>query len=470
MRDTIYENVTRTTHQLQRVRAKELFKLDVDYISPTARCRSSTVHGESSRAPLERGLHQAVEAKEKVKIKEENQTLATVTLQNYFRMYDKLSGMTGTVPTEAGECAHLQPPGRVDPDEPADDPRRQRRLHLQDRGRQVVAAVDDITERKRGQPVLVGTISVEKSEKLSRLLEKRASARGAERQAARTEAEIVTQAGQPRSVTVATNMAGRRRHPARRQPRRLAAPSACEGLTLDSEEYDGALQGAPAASTTSARPKATRCALGGLYVLGTERHESAHRQPAARRSGRQGDPGDSRFYLSLEDELMRLFATGLMSRVMTRRSPTTRRSSRRWCPSVERAQGTVEDRNFEIRKNVLKYDEVMNEQRKVIYKRRQQILDGEDLREEAVEAITSAIGRLVDQYCQGEFTEEWDVAGLLDARLYFLTRITKEQVDECSGAIRSSSCCLDDALGLYDEKEESIGSRRPRHRAARCCQ
>ena len=209
--------------------------------------------------------------------------------------------------------------------------------------------------------------------------------------------------------------------------------------------------------------------IGGLYVLGTERHESRRIDNQLRgRAGRQGDQGESRFYLSLEDELMRLFATGLMSRVMNASFPDDMPlESKMVSRAVERAQGTVEDRNFEIRKNVLKYDEVMNEQRKVIYKRRQQILDGENLEEEAILAIESAISRLVAQHCLGEYFEDWDVPGLLDAaRLYYPTRITKEQIDEVIGREALEELFVDDATTLYAEKGEAIGARHAaRHRA-----
>ena len=200
--------------------------------------------------------------------------------------------------------------------------------------------------------------------------------------------------------------------------------------------------------------------LGGLYVLGTERHESRRIDNQLRgRSGRQGDPGESRFYLSLEDELMRLFATGLMQRVMDKSfEDDVPLESKMVSKAVERAQGTVEDRNFEIRKDVLKYDEVMNEQRKIIYRRRQQILDGEDLRDAAVDAIESTIGRLVDQYCGGEFVEEWNTEGLLeDARTHFPTRVTKEQLDAAGDTQAMEELLLDDATALYAEKEASIG-------------
>src|SRR3954452_7943061 len=468
--DNLYEHVNQNyVHQIQQaLKAKELFKRDVDYL-----VRDGEVHivDEFTGRILEGrrwsdGLHEAVEAKEGVHIKEENQTLATVTLQNYFRMYSKLSGMTGTANTEAGEFAHTydlhvvqipthRPMVRVDN---AD-------FIYKTEDAKYVAATADIAERhEKGQPVLVGTISVEKSEKFSRLLEKRGiphevlNAKQHDR-----EAEIVTQAGQISAVTVATNMAGRGvdillgGNPeglARRECLR-------EGLELGSPEYDARYKELLPSFKDSCKVEGDKVReLGGLYVLGTERHESRRIDNQLRgRSGRQGDAGESRFYLSLEDELMRLFATGLMSRVMNASFPDDMPlESKMVSRAVERAQGTVEDRNFEIRKNVLKYDEVMNEQRKVIYRRRQQILDGEPLGEEAVLAIESAISRLVEQYCLGEYFEDWDVPGLLDAaRLYYPTRITKEIVDEVIGREALETMFIDDAKELYAEKADLIG-------------
>jgi preprotein translocase subunit SecA len=411
-------------------------------------------------------LHQAVEAKEGVHIKEENQTLATVTLQNYFRMYNKLSGMTGTANTEAGEFAHTydlqvvqipthRPMVRMDN---AD-------FIYKTEDAKYGAATADIAERnEKGQPVLVGTISVEKSEKLSRLLEKRGiphevlNAKQHDR-----EAEIVTQAGQLSSVTVATNMAGRGvdillgGNPeglARRECLR-------EQLVIGTPEYEARYAELLPRFKDECKVEGDKVRdLGGLYVLGTERHESRRIDNQLRgRAGRQGDPGESRFYLSLEDELMRLFATGLMQRVMDKSfEDDVPLESKMVSKAVERAQGTVEGRNFEIRKDVLKYDEVMNEQRKIIYKRRQQILDGEDLRDVAIDAIESTIGRLVDQYCGGEFAEEWNTEGLLDdTRTHFPTRIAKEQLDSAGDTQAMSELLLDDATALYLEKEESIG-------------
>ncbi|MDP9333976.1 MAG: preprotein translocase subunit SecA [Actinomycetota bacterium] len=469
--ENLYENVHQNyVHQLQQaLRAKELFKHDVDYIIQAGEVK---IVDEFTGRILEgrrwsEGLHQAVEAKEGVKIKEENQTLATVTLQNYFRLYEKLSGMTGTASTEAGEFAHtynLQvvsiPTNRL-----------MVRLDHADyiyktEDAKYAAAIEDITERyEKGQPVLVGTISVEKSENLSRELQKKGiphevlNAKQHER-----EAEIVVQAGTLQSVTVATNMAGRGVDILLGgNPEGLARRECMkEGLAVGTPEFDARYRELLPRFDDECKAEGEKVrALGGLYVLGTERHESRRIDNQLRgRSGRQGDAGESRFYLSLEDELMRLFATGLMSRVMNASFPDdVPLESKMVSRAVERAQGTVEDRNFEIRKNVLKYDEVMNEQRKVIYRRRQQILDGEDLGADAILAIESAISRLVVQYCRGEYFEDWDVPGLLDAaRLYYPTRITKEQIDEVIGREALEDLFVDDAKSLYEDKGEQIGA------------
>ena len=468
--ENLYENIHQNyVHQLQQaLRGKELFKRDVDYIIQDGEVK---IVDEFTGRILEgrrwsEGLHQAVEAKEGVKIKEENQTLATVTLQNYFRLYEKLGGMTGTASTEAGEFAHTYDLQVVS----IPTNRAMVRIDNSDyiyktEDAKYNAAVSDISERfENGQPVLVGTISVEKSEKLSRALQQKGiphevlNAKQHER-----EAEIVTQAGKLNAVTVATNMAGRGVDILLGgNPEGLARRECLkEGLEPGTPEFDERYEKLLPDYETECKAEGEKVrGLGGLYVLGTERHESRRIDNQLRgRAGRQGDAGESRFYLSLEDELMRLFATGLMSRVMNASFPDDMPlESKMVSKAVERAQGTVEDRNFEIRKNVLKYDEVMNEQRKVIYKRRQQILDGEDLGEEAVLAIESAISRLVAQYCLGEFFEDWDVPGLLDAaKLYYPTRITKEQIDEIIGREALEQMFVEDATVLYEEKAEAIG-------------
>jgi preprotein translocase subunit SecA len=469
--ENLYENIHQNyVHQLaQALRGKELFKRDVDYLVHDGEVK---IVDEFTGRVLEgrrwsEGLHQAVEAKEGVKIKEENQTLATVTLQNYFRMYEKLSGMTGTAITEAGEFAHTYDLQVV----PIPTNRPMIRVDNADyiyktEDAKFAATVADIKERnEEGQPILVGTISVEKSERLSRELEKNGiphSVLNAKQHA--SEAEVVTQAGQLSSVTVATNMAGRGVDILLGgEPEGLARRECLkEGLVEGTPEYEARHAEILPGIKAECQEEGDRVReLGGLYVLGTERHESRRIDNQLRgRSGRQGDPGESRFYLSLEDELMRLFATGMMSRVMNASFPDDLPlESKMVSKSVERAQGQVEDRNFEIRKNVLKYDEVMNEQRKVIYRRRQQILDGEDLREEATDAIQNALSRLVSQYCDGEFAEEWDVIGLMDAaKLYYPMELTKEQIDDTIGREALEQLMIDDALEIYAKKEETIGA------------
>ncbi len=466
--DNLYEHVNQNfVHQLQAaLRAKELFKRDVDYVIQNGEAK---IVDEFTGRILEgrrwsEGLHQAVEAKEGVRVKAENQTLATITLQNYFRMYEKLSGMTGTAITEAGEFAHTyaldvvaiptnEPMVR---DDNAD-------LIYKTEDAKFNAVADDIEERhEAGQPVLVGTISVEKSEKLSRLLEKRGithSVLNAKQHD--KEAVIVTQAGRPHSVTVATNMAGRGvdillgGNPDGLARQELLA----EGSTPD--EAPERLQELIAKFRDECRPAGDSVReLGGLYVLGTERHESRRIDNQLRgRSGRQGDPGESRFYLSLEDELMRLFATGAMNWVMGKAFPDdVPLEARMVTKAIERAQRTVEDRNFEIRKDVLKYDEVMNEQRKVIYKRRQQILDGGDLRDEAFEAIEGAVRHSVETWCPTEYPEEWDLDELYtQIQSTFPTRIARDQLD-LPEREQLVQVLTDDAVELYEQKEQTIGT------------
>ncbi len=442
--DNLYDEVSQNlVHQLQAaLKAKELYKRDKDYIISDGEVK---IVDEFTGRVLEgrrwsEGLHQAVEAKEGVKIKEENQTLATITLQNYFRMYEKLAGMTGTAQTEASELAGTYNLQVV----PIPTNRTMVRLDQQDliyktEDGKFEAVVEDLVERwANGQPVLVGTVSVEKSEKLSRLLEKRGVPHEVLNAKQHTrEAHIVAQAGRLGAVTVATNMAGRGvdillgGFPEGLATREVLA----EGVDPESEE------GAPLLARHLARYEAECRAegdkvreLGGLYVLGTERHESRRIDNQLRgRAGRQGDPGESRFYLSLEDELMRLFATGAMSWVMGRALPDdVPIEAKMVSKAIERAQTTVEQRNAEIRKNVLKYDEVMNEQRKVIYKRRDQILEGADLKEEAMEYLADAVDTTIDTFCVAEFSEEWDLDGLVtEIQTFWPSKVTTDTASRC---------------------------------------
>ncbi|MGH8985794.1 MAG: preprotein translocase subunit SecA [Acidimicrobiia bacterium] len=471
--ENLYEHVNQNyVHQLQAaLRAKELFKRDVDYVVQHGEVK---IVDEFTGRILEgrrwsEGLHQAVEAKEGVKIKAENQTLATITLQNYFRMYEKLAGMTGTAATEAGEFAHTYglevvsiPTNR--PMVRADEPD----LIYKTEAAKFDAVADDIAERnEEGQPVLIGTISVEKSERLAGLLNRRGipheilNAKQHER-----EAGIVAQAGRPHAVTVATNMAGRGVD--------ILLGGNPEGLARHELLASGTTpEESPEKYEELVEQFKEECGVdgdrvrevGGLYVLGTERHESRRIDNQLRgRSGRQGDPGESRFYLSLEDDLMRLFATGAMNWVMGKAFPDdVPLEAKMVTKAIERAQRTVEDRNFEIRKDVLKYDEVMNEQRKVIYTRRQQILDGGDLREEALEAIAGAVQHSVDTWCPTDYPEEWDLDELhRQIQVTYPTKISRARLDDVQEREGLAALLTDDALEEYEAKEHDIGGERLR--------
>jgi preprotein translocase subunit SecA len=463
----LYDAVaTNYVHQLgQALRAKELFHRDKDYLVDAGEVK---IVDEFTGRTLEGrrwsdGLHQAVEAKERVRIQEENHTWATVTLQNYFRLYEKLAGMTGTAETEAAEFGNTyglsvvpiptnQPAIRDDkPD-----------LIYKTEAAKFAAIVDDVRERSDlGQPVLLGTASVEKSELLSRELSKAGIPHEVlnAKQHFR-EAEIVAQAGRKGAVTVATNMAGRGVDVILGGNfEGLAARDAIgQGFSPGSDEYAAAYEKALAKwkPITQAEGDEVR-ALGGLYVLGTERHDSRRIDNQLRgRSGRQGDPGESRFYLSLEDELLRIFATGAVSWVMDRTMPEEEAIEAKMVSrAIERAQNTVEGRNAEIRKDVLKYDEVMNEQRKVIYKRRQQVIDGEDIHDATIELIEERLTDVVDQHIGAGFAEEWDLNALvLDLQTYYPTTLTVEtlkvydDVDEVAGLV------IDEAVAQYEKKSE----------------
>jgi preprotein translocase subunit SecA len=437
------------------------------------------------------GLHQAIEAKEGVRIKEENQTLATVTLQNYFRMYDKLAGMTGTAVTEAAELMgtyglQVVPIPTHRPLARADEAD----LIFRTEEAKFNAVADDIEERHAsGQPVLVGTTSVDKSERLSRVLEKRGIPHHVLNAKQHTrEAEVVTQAGQVGAVTVATNMAGRGvdillgGNPEGLAERELRAEALAGDGSGDGSVGaigDGADDGVvdPEKLEESQRRRLVelgekfeaRCKaegdrvreLGGLYVLGTERHESRRIDNQLRgRSGRQGDPGASRFYLSLEDDLMRWFATGAIEWVMGKGwDDTVPIEAKMVTRAIEKAQNTVEARNGEIRKNVLKYDEVPNEQRKVIYARRDQVLSGSDLREETLEAMAGVVDELLGTHCEGDYAETWDLEALLvDAATYWPVTLEQAQVAGAATTDELYDLLMADAVAQYEAREQEFGA------------
>ena len=464
----LYDAVaTNYVHQLgQALRAKELFHRDKDYLVDAGEVK---IVDEFTGRTLDGrrwsdGLHQAVEAKERVRIQEENHTWATVTLQNYFRLYEKLAGMTGTAETEAGEFGNTYRLSVVSI--PTHKPSRrddQPDLIFKTEAAKFKSIVDDVRERSdRGQPILLGTASVEKSELLSRELSKA----GVQHEVLNAkqhfrEAEIVAQAGRKHAVTVATNMAGRGVDVILGGNfEGLATREAVgRGLSPDSEEYDAAYQAALSQFRVICEGEGDEVRdLGGLYVLGTERHDSRRIDNQLRgRSGRQGDPGESRFYLSLEDDLLRLFATGAVSWVMDRTMPDDLPiEAKMVSKAIERAQNTVEGRNAEIRKDVLKYDEVMNEQRKVMYGRRQQVIDGEDIHDATIEMIEQIMTEVVEERLAGEFAEEWDINALLvDLQNYYPTRLTFEMLDAYDDREEIVALVVEDALAMYQEKCEN---------------
>jgi preprotein translocase subunit SecA len=470
--DNLYDGVAQNlVHQLQAaLKAKELYKRDKEYVVTSGEVK---IVDEFTGRILEgrrwsEGLHQAVEAKEGVRIKEENQTLATVTLQNYFRMYDKLAGMTGTAQSDAAELANTyelqvvpiptnKPMVRLD----------QGDLIYKGEDPKFGAVVDDIAERyEAGQPVLVGTISVEKSEKLSRLLDKqgiRHEVLNAKVGQHFREADIIAQAGRLKAVTVATNMAGRGvdiilgGNPEGLAKRDVRA----EGLDPDSDEGRERVAELTAKHEAETRAEGDRVReLGGLYVLGTERHDSRRIDNQLRgRSGRQGDPGESRFYLSLEDDLMRLFATGAVNWVMGKTLPDdVPLEAKMVSKAIERAQTTVEQRNAETRKNVLKYDEVMNQQRKVVYALRDQVLDKADLRERIVgEVLPDAVNSLVEAHCVSDYAEEWDLDGLVaEVRTYWPSDLGEEDLGKATSTNELYEMLMDEALGWYEKRETEL--------------
>ena len=486
--ENLYDEVQQNlVHQLQvALKASVLYQRDKDYIIQDGEIK---IVDEFTGRILEgrrwsEGIHQAVEAKEGVHIKEENQTLATITLQNYFRMYDKLSGMTGTAQTEAAELMNTYNLQVV----PIPTNREMVRVDKADQiykseSAKFDAVVRDIEEKHaKGQPVLIGTVSVEKSEKLSKKLQQRGIRHEVLNAKQHTrEALVVTQAGRLGAITVATNMAGRGVD--------ILLGGNPEGLARQDVLKEGfdpmtlldefALP-APLASMPpdflSAREKAQKryrellakylesCKiegdkvrqLGGLYVLGTERHESRRIDNQLRgRAGRQGDPGESRFYLSLDDDLMRLFATGALSWVMGRALPEDEAiEAKMVTKAIERAQSTVEQRNGEIRKNVLKYDEVMNEQRKIIYLRRDQILQGLDLKAAAMEYLAEAVDALIESHCVAEADDEWDIEGLvLELQTFWPSSIGSSQIAQCDSTDEIYDMVMADASAFYAKRE-----------------
>lgn len=473
-------------HVNQGLRAHALMKRDRDYVVKDGQV--IIVDEFTGRLMFGRryseGLHQAIEAKEGVKIERESQTLATITFQNYFRMYQKLAGMTGTAATEEEEFRKIygidvvviptnMPMIREDlPDV----------IYRTEEGkfRAVVDQIDDCY--RRGQPVLVGTISIEKSERLSQMLGKR----GIPHQVLNAkhhemEASIVAQAGRKGAVTIATNMAGRgtdillggnpeflAQAELTRQIRTGSLqPDKTEagGLTVDPREYQAILERIK--KDTDAEHRAV-VATGGLRIIGTERHEARRIDNQLRgRSGRQGDPGVSQFFISLEDDLMRLFGSDAISGIMDRlgMDDSTPIEHSLISRSIENAQRKVESRNFDLRKNVLQYDDVMNQQREIIYAQRKQVLFGENLKETILDMLEKVIDATISTYAgESQYPEEWDLHSLLEfAEQCFLPghQLQPADLQELSRA-EVRDLFLNQAINLYEQREEELGSEQLR--------
>src|SRR4051812_38140554 len=430
--DNLYNpaNVQLVNHLIQALKAQSLYKRDVDYVVQDGEVK---IVDEFTGRIMEgrrwsEGLHQAIEAKEGVAIQEEHQTLATITLQNYFRLYEKLGGMTGTAKTEEKEFVEIYnlnvveiptnvPVARDDKND----------LIFKTVEAKFNAVVEDVKERhEKGQPVLVGTIAVETSQYLSELLKRQGVPHNVlnAKEHAR-EAEIIVDAGRVGAVTIATNMAGR-------------------GVDI---KIDDTVRG-----------------LGGLYVLGTERHEARRIDNQLRgRSGRQGDPGESRFYLSGEDDLVRLFAGDRIKNIMNKfkLADDQPMEAKILSNQIEGAQKKVEEQNFVMRKNVLKYDDVMNTQRMVIYEQRRRVLEGDDLSGDVEEWIREVIENTVDQFLEAEYSEEWDIDALVQAmQNLYGTDMTADELRDEVGLDRNKLVdeFVDDAMDEYKQREERFGA------------
>ncbi|MBA3347650.1 MAG: preprotein translocase subunit SecA [Actinobacteria bacterium] len=422
-------NVQLVNHLIQSLKAQSLYQRDVDYVVQEGEVK---IVDEFTGRIMEgrrwsEGLHQAVEAKEGVRIQEENQTLATITLQNYFRLYEKLGGMTGTAKTEEKEFTEIYnlsvveiptnvPVARADEND----------FIFKTKEAKFAAVIGDLADRHAtGQPILVGTIAVEASEFLSELMTRRGIAHNVlNAKEHERESEIIKNAGQQGAVTIATNMAGR---------------------GVDIKLGEGVRE------------------LGGLYVLATERHEARRIDNQLRgRSGRQGDPGETRFYLSAQDDLVRLFAGDRIHGIMERFKLPDDQPMEAGILSrqIENAQKKVEEQNFVARKNVLKYDDVMNTQREVIYAQRRRVLEGEDLSDDVRGWIEEVVSVNVANATEGDFSENWDLVALIQQmKGLYDTAITIEELHEEVELTREDLVeeFVEDALETYDEKEKSLG-------------
>src|SRR5215207_5663607 len=476
--DNLYkaENGPLVNHLNQSLKAESLYKRDVDYAVVDGEVK---IIDEFTGRILDgrrwsEGLHQAVEAKEGVRVQEENQTLATVTLQNYFRMYHKLAGMTGTALTEANEFMKIYklPVVQIPTNQPMVRADRNDQV-FKTKGGKWAAVVREIEQRHaKGQPVLVGTISVEVSEHLGAQLERKGipnTVLNAKPEHAQREGETVAEAGRPGAVTIATNMAGRgvdiklggnAEHLTQLELAKL-------GLKPGDPDYDERFKDVlPSIEARVEDDREQVLEAGGLFIVGTERHESRRIDNQLRgRSGRQGDPGESRFFLSAEDDLVRLFAGDRIYRILDRLGPVGEEGeeepieAKMLSKQIENAQRKVEEQNFLIRKRVLEYDDVMNQQREIVYQYRDRVLEGQDMGETAREQVASVIVRLVEEYTAGDYVEDWDLEGLwaqLDQ--IFHVDFGVDDLDlESLDRDELTSLLVEDALKLYGERETELG-------------
>jgi preprotein translocase subunit SecA len=471
------ENGPLVNHLIQALKAESLYKRDVDYAVIDGEVK---IIDEFTGRILEgrrwsEGLHQAVEAKEGVRVQEENQTLASITLQNYFRMYDKLAGMTGTALTEATEFMKIYklPVVQIPTNRPMIREDRNDQVYKTKDGKWDAVTREIVERNAKGQPVLVGTISVEVSELLASRLHARGIAHtvlNAKPEHAEREGEIVAEAGTPAAVTIATNMAGRG------VDIKLGGNAehltelelAKRGLRPDMDGYDE--QYAALLPSVEERVEAQReqvLQAGGLYILGTERHESRRIDNQLRgRSGRQGDPGESRFFLSAQDDLVRLFAGERIYKILDRLGSTDEEGNeepieaKMLSKQIEKAQRKVEEQNFLMRKHTLEYDDVLNQQREVIYTYRDEILEGRDMSVAAREEVSGLIERLVDEYTSGDFVEDWDVDGLVRrVQEIFTPSAEMAGIDvqrmEREELVRQLQ---QEAMAQYDRREAELGT------------
>ncbi|MFA5918477.1 MAG: preprotein translocase subunit SecA [Candidatus Nanopelagicaceae bacterium] len=460
------------------VRAKELFKRDKDYVVMNGELLIVDEHTGRILAGrrYSEGMHQALESKERIEIQDENQTLATITLQNYFRLYEKISGMTGTAMTEAAEFQQIYKLGVVTIPTNREMIRADQAdlVYKSEVGKFAAVAQDIVERHRKGQPVLVGTVSVEKSEELSTVLKKNGvphevlNAKHHEREAA-----IIARAGIIGAVTVATNMAGRGTDIMLGGNPEFMADFELQrkGLSpVDTpEEYEQAWPGEITKQKNAvAKEHEEVIALGGLYVLGTERHESRRIDNQLRgRSGRQGDPGESRFYLSLQDDLMRRFNSGMVERFLSAAGipEDAPIESKMVSNAIRSAQTQVEAQNFEMRKNVLKYDDVLNRQRQVIYGERRMVLEGKDIQDQVQTFLAETIAAYVNAATADGYAEDWDLETLWTAlKTLFPVSFSIEELDAELGGRNALDVdflhqkVLDDALAAYARREEMLGS------------